>query len=240
MKPLLCSVALACALTSPLSAPWAPRAEAQFGGVVYDPANHAQNILQAVRALQEIQNQVQQLTHEIEMLENMARNLETLPINVAEALIRDRITQIEAAIAKAEGVSQEVGEVERDYNELYPETYGTTPPPNAELVEEARDQWRQSRSAYRQTLSVSAAALEDNETKAEAITRLVAESQGAAGSLQAAQAGNQLDALQVEQLIQIESMMAAHYRAEALDRARELQEEERAKARLSRFFGRVE
>jgi conjugal transfer/entry exclusion protein len=35
-------------------------------------------------------------------------------------------------------------------------------------------------------------------------------------------------------------MMAAYYRAEALDRARELQEEERAKARHSRFFGRVE
>ena len=215
-----------------------PPASAQLA--VYDPANHVQNILQAVRTLEEVQNQVQQLTHEIEMLENMARNLETLPLNVAEALIRDRIAQIGAAIAKAEGVSQEVGDVERDYNELYPETYGETPPDNTELVEEARDQWRQSRSAYRHTLSVSAAALQDNETKADAIAQLVAESQGAAGSLQAAQAGNQLDALQVEQLIQIESMMAAHYRAEALNRARDLQEEERARARRERFFGRVE
>jgi len=134
MKPVLCSTALAFALLGPVLTPKVQSAHAQFGGVVYDPANHAQNILQAVRALQEIQHQVQQLTHEIEMLENMARNLETLPINVTEALIRDRITQIEAAIAKAEGVSQEVGEVERDYNELYPQTYGTTPPPNAERL----------------------------------------------------------------------------------------------------------
>jgi type IV secretion system protein TrbJ len=59
----------------------APPACAQV--TVYDPANHAQNVLQAVRALQELDNQVRQLAHEIDMLENMARDLETLPVNVA-------------------------------------------------------------------------------------------------------------------------------------------------------------
>ncbi|HRK67584.1 MAG TPA: P-type conjugative transfer protein TrbJ, partial [Hyphomonas sp.] len=64
---------LACLLitTAPLIAVpatslFAPPAIAQVA--VYDPANHAQNILQAVRALQELEGQVQQLAHEIEML----------------------------------------------------------------------------------------------------------------------------------------------------------------------------
>ena len=67
MKALLSSVAL---VAIPLSGLMAPPASAQLA--VYDPANHAQNILQAVRALQEIDNQVRQLTHEIDMIEKMS------------------------------------------------------------------------------------------------------------------------------------------------------------------------
>ena len=83
MKRPLAALALCAAplLALPLTALLAPPAEAQV--TVYDPANHAQNILQAVRALQELEGQLQQLAHEIEMLENMARNLETLPGSVA-------------------------------------------------------------------------------------------------------------------------------------------------------------
>ena len=86
----------------PLTIVVAPPAQAQLA--VYDPANHIQNVLQAVRALQQIDQQIEQLTHEIEMLENMARNLETLPVNVAEAIILDRIKRIEELMQEAEGI----------------------------------------------------------------------------------------------------------------------------------------
>ena len=87
MKALLSSVALA---AIPLSGLMAPPASAQLfgGGIVYDPTNHAENILQAVRALQQIDNQIRQLTHEIDMIEKMARDLETLPVEVARAIAR--------------------------------------------------------------------------------------------------------------------------------------------------------
>jgi len=215
-----------------------PQASAQFfGGVVYDPTNHTQNLLTAVRSLEQINNQIQQLAHEIEMLENMARDLETLPIEVAESIIHDRITRIRELMETAEGIGYRVTEIEKEYEEVYPETYGDTPPANAVLVADARQRWEQSRSAYRQTLIVSAGALEDNETDAEAITDLVGASQSAVGNLQAAQAGNQIEAIQTEQLMQMESMMAAHYRALALERARQLAEEERGRARLINFLG---
>ncbi|MEQ3648947.1 MAG: P-type conjugative transfer protein TrbJ, partial [Hyphomonas sp.] len=70
MKALLSSIALA---AMPLPGLMAPPASAQLfgGGIVYDPANHAENILQAVRALQQIDNQIRQLTHEIDMIEKM-------------------------------------------------------------------------------------------------------------------------------------------------------------------------
>jgi P-type conjugative transfer protein TrbJ len=233
MKRLLASVLLA---ATPLSIVTAPPAAAQFFGLVYDPTNYVQNVLQAVRALQQVEQQVQQLANEVEMLENMARNLETLPVNVAEAIILDRISRLNELMNEAEGIGYGVAEIETIYDQAYPDTYGAAPPPNAVLVEDARARWRQSRTAWRDTLVTLSAALEDNETDADAVAGLVARSQDAAGALQAAQAGNQLSALQAEQLMQMEAMMAAHYRAEALDRARELAEETRARARMQSFF----
>jgi len=236
MKRLLLSAAIA---ATPLSLTIVSPASAQLfgGGIVYDPANHTQNILTAVRSLQEINQQIQQITNEIEMLENMARNLQTLDLNVAEAIIRDRIQRIYDLMRQAEGIGYGVDEVEREYEEVYPEDYGATPPDNQVLVEDARRRWRQSRTAYRDSLVTIGAALEDNQVDASAISDLIDRSQSAAGALEAMQAGNQIEAMQAQQLMQIESIMAAHYRAEALERARELAEAERGRARTRTFLG---
>ena len=131
-----------------------PPATAQLS--VYDPANHAQNILQAVRALQQLDQQVEQLTHEVNMLENMARDLETFPIDVSHAIIQDRITRIEILLRKAEGIGYDIGEVEHSYNEAYPETYGDTPPSASALLRDARSRWAQSRTAHRDVLLMAA------------------------------------------------------------------------------------
>lgn len=232
MKQFFCSVALG-AIT--LAAVPIPQAQAQFGGVVYDPANHAQNILQAVRALQEIQNQIQQLAHEIEMLENMGKDLANLPSSIARD-IQNRINQIDQLMRRAEGIGYRVGEVDRDYEIIYPKTYGT-PPPQSVLVTEARRRWEQSRSAYKQSLLVTAGVVENARSDHANLDQLITDSQSAIGNLQAQQAGNQIEALQTEQIMQMEAMMAAHYRAEALNRAKELAESERARARLQSFLG---
>lgn len=218
----------------PLSGVLAPPAAAQV--TVYDPANHAQNVLQAVRALQELEGQVRQLAHEIEMLENMARNLETLPVSVAESIIGQRMIRIEELLREARGIGYSVEAIERDYETTYPERYGA-PPSQAVLVADARARWRQSRDAFREALTVSAAALEDNETDAAAIRSLVTQSQDAAGALQAAQAGNELAAMTHQQLMQLEAMLAAQHRAQALEEARKLAEAERGRARLAAFLG---
>lgn len=234
MKRLLAAV---CFAALPVSGLIAPPASAQlFGGIVYDPTNHAENVLQAVRALQQIEQQAQQLLHEIEMLETMARNLESLPGDVAGAIILDRINRLQALLAEAEGIGYAVPGLETIYDEAYPDAYGDATP-NAVLVEEARARWRQSRTAWRDSLVTLSAALENNEADADAIADLVARSQAAVGALQAAQAGNQLAALQAEQLMQLEVMMAAQFRAEALERARALAEQSRAQARMQSFFG---
>lgn len=204
---------------------------------VYDPANHAENVLQAVRALEELDNQVEQLAHEVEMIEHMARDLETLPVNVAHALIRDRIRRISEVLQRAEGIGFETDEIERLYDAAYPQTHGTRTPSAADLTREALARWEQSRTAHRDVVRLAAEAREGMLTNNEALSRLVDSSRDAAGNLQALQAGNQMAALSVDQLIQMEALMAANYRAVSLDEARRLAEAERGRARLRSFLG---
>lgn len=230
MKRLLASVAL-CAL--PISAIIAPPASAQLA--VYDPANHLQNIYQAVRALQQVDQQVQQLTHEIAMLENMARDLENLPDSIASDIL-SRMQRIDDLMRDAEGIGYKVEEIERAYEEAYPEDYGDTPPENAVLVEQAHSRWKQSRTAYRESLAVTAQVVASAREDSTSLGGLIGDSQSAVGNLQVLQAGNQIEALQTEQLMQMESMMAAHYRAEALERSRNLAEAERGRARTKSFL----
>jgi len=232
MKRLILIITLLFA--PPLNIVTAPPASAQW--TVYDPANHVQNILQAVRALEEIRNQVQQLTNEIKMLENMARDLESLPDSIASDILR-RMQRIDELMREAEGIGYKVEEIEREYEVAYPEDYGEIPPENAILVEEARKRWKQSRIAYRESLAVTAQIVSTARADSENLSRLIGSSQSAIGNLQAVQAGNQIEALQTQQLMQIESMMAAHYRAEALERARHLAEAERGRARTRSFLG---
>jgi conjugal transfer/entry exclusion protein len=67
-----------------------PARHAQFGGIVYDPTNYAQNVLTAARTLEQINNQITSLQNEAQMLINQARNLASLPYSVAPAACSSR------------------------------------------------------------------------------------------------------------------------------------------------------
>src|SRR3546814_14918985 len=49
-------------------------AYAQFGGIVYDPTNYAQNVLTAARSLQQINNQITKIHNQATSPTNTARN----------------------------------------------------------------------------------------------------------------------------------------------------------------------
>jgi P-type conjugative transfer protein TrbJ len=207
-----------------------------FGGIVYDPTNHAQNLLTAARSLTQVQNQIKQLAHEVTMLENQAKNLTNLPTSVADDL-KAKLATIDALIKVAEGIAYTVAEIETDYETIYRESYGASPPPAPVIVAEARGAWLQSRSGYKHALQVQAQVVTNLQDDIDDLHGLVGDSQGADGNLQALQAGNQIAALSAEQMMQIQTLLAAQYRAEALEASRALAERERGRARLNRFLG---
>ncbi len=205
-----------------------------FGGIVYDPTNYAQNLLTAARTLQMINNQVRQLTNEAQMIANQARNLANLPYSARTAL-QTRLAEIDTLIKTANGIAYDVATVDAAFKNLFPEDYASFS--NAEMGAAARQHWRESSRAFHDAMLMQAKIAETVAADTGTLDELITQSQNAVGDLQAAQAGNQLVALQTKQSMQTAELLSVQYRAEALERARRLQSEERARVHRQRFLG---
>ncbi len=213
------------------------RADALFGfnDIVYDPTNHAENILTAARSLEQINNQVQQLANEAEMLINQAKNLTSLPSSVAGEL-QGSLGEIDQLIQEAEGIAYDVSEIDSTYRELFPEEYAASAS-TSQILQDAQQSWQQARYGFRDALKVQAEVVDEIRSDAQTLNRLIGESQNAVGNLQAVQAGNQLTALAAKQSMQLQSLLAASARADALAQSDALAAHERGRARFERFLG---
>ncbi len=205
------------------------------GDTVYDPANHVENILTAARTLQQISNQVKQLTNEAQMLINQAQNLANLPTSVAGDL-RASFARVDGLITTARGIAYQVSVIDREYRRLFPEEYADAVS-TSQIIADAHEAWALAREGFKHSLEVQAEVV--GQVRADAVTLdvLVGESQAAVGNLQAVQAGNQLTALAAKQSMQLQTLLAASSRAEAMERADRVAARERGRARFERFLG---
>jgi len=202
---------------------------------VFDPWNYAQNVVQAARALEQINNQIQSLQNEATMLQNMAKHLQRLDYS-SLGQITGALQRIDGLMNQADGIAFEVGATDTAVRQQFPEQYDAAVTTD-QFVADARTRWRNSMSAYRQTMRIQAQVVENVQADGATLSELVTASQGAVGSLQAQQATNQLLALSTKQQLQIQNLMAAQYRSEALDQARKAQAEEAARVATARFLG---
>ena len=231
---LLTAMALGVAAVGALGmAWWTSPAHAQF--TVFDPTNYAQNVLTAARALQQVNNQIQALQNQARMLLNQAKNLQTIRFPEVEALTR-QLEQIDALMSKAQGIQFRVATTDAHYRRLFPTTFAPALTGN-EQVAAARDRLDASVAAIGRTMTVQSQIAENVSADAESLNALVARSQAAEGALAVGQATNQLLALTAKQQLQIQSMMAAQYRADALEQARRVQMEATARAATAKFLG---
>ncbi|MFZ5617855.1 MAG: P-type conjugative transfer protein TrbJ [Pseudomonadota bacterium] len=205
-----------------------------LGGIVYDPTNYAQNLLTAARTLQIINNQIKQLANEAQMIANQAKHLVNLPYS-AKAAIASRLSEIDNLIKTANGIAYDVATVDAAFKAYFPEDYAAFS--NAAMGVAARQHWKESSRAFHDAMLMQAEIAGTVAADAGTLDELVTQSQAAIGDLQAAQAGNQLIALQTKQSMQTAQLLAVQYRAEALERARQLQSEERARVHRQRFLG---
>lgn len=217
-------------------APIAP-AHAILGlpSIVFDPSNLAQNVLTAARTLAMINNQIRQLANEAQMLTRLDKQLLQLGYNVAPQLRAD-LDQIKQLMNAAQTIAYTVHDTETTFSTLFPQAYTSAITSNQMLID-AHNRWDLSRKAWHDTLVLQAQVVETLPTDIARLDELVTESQGAQGQLQATQAGNQITAMNTKQQIQLQQLMAAQFRADAIEKARNTQAQEQARETFKRFLG---
>lgn len=202
---------------------------------VFDAGNFSQNVLTAARTLQQINNQIRQLQNEAVMLTNQARNLTSLDFNTLNQM-RVALATTNRLIAEAEGLAFEVSRMESEFSRLYPVEYAGTIS-GSRMAQDARQRWRYALDALRTTARMQAQAAENFTVDQTLLSDLVSRSQSAVGQLQATQATNQLLALQSRQAIQEQQLRITQDRAVALEQARQVAVQERAREVRRRFQG---
>jgi len=202
---------------------------------VFDPSNFVQNTLTAVRTLEQINNQIQQLQNEATMLINQARNLATLDFNIVNRL-RSTLATTERLIAEAQGLAYDVANMDREFARLYPDQYDASIS-GERMAQDARERWKHTLDGLHTAMRMQAQVSNNLAQDESALSDLVNKSQSAEGALQAMQATNQLLALQAKQSIQAQQLQITQDRAASLELARQAAATERAREVRRRFLG---
>ena len=234
MKPKrLRAVRLAAALIVPSVALAPILATPAYAIIVFDPSNYAQNVLQAARALQEINNQITSLQNEAQMLINQARNLASLPYSSLQQL-QQSVQRTQQLLQQAQGIAYNVQNIDQAFRTTYGNASMSAS--DQQLVADARARWQNTVSGLQDAMRVQAGVVGNIDTNRTQMSALVDQSQGATGALQATQAGNQLLALQAQQLADLTAVVAANGRAQALADAERSAAAEQGREQRRRFL----
>jgi P-type conjugative transfer protein TrbJ len=202
---------------------------------VFDATNYTQNILQAARALEQINNQIRSLQNEAAMLQNMARNLERIDFPQLQQ-ISGSLKQIDQLMGEAKGIGFKIDQMEQQFRTLFPGSMDRLLTTDARAAE-AKTRLDTALDSFRHSMAVQAEVVSQIRDDAALLSELSKRSDSAVGSLQAQQATNQLLALSTKQQLQLQELMAAEFRSQTVERARRVQAEAEAKAATKRFLG---
>jgi P-type conjugative transfer protein TrbJ len=201
--------------------------------VVFDPNNYAQNVLTAARALQQINNQITSLQNQAQMLINQAKNLVNLPFSSLQQL-QQSIQRTQQLLNQAQRIAYDVQQINNAFSTTYAPASASVS--NQALISNAQSRWQTSVAALQDALKVQAGVVGNLDTNRTQMSALVTSSQSATGALQATQAGNQLVALQAQQLADLTAAVAAQGRAQSLEAAQRTTAQDQGREQLRRFL----
>jgi type IV secretion system protein TrbJ len=201
--------------------------------VVFDPNNYAQNVLTAARALQQINNQLTSLQNQALMLINQAKNLASLPYSSLQQL-EQSLQRTQQLLTQAQRIAYDIQQIDRAFSTTYAPASSSIP--DQALIANAQSRWQNSVAGFQDTMRVQATVVGNLDSNRTQMSALVNASQGATGALQASQAGNQLLALQAQQLADLTATVAAQGRAQSLDLAQRTAAQDQGREQLRRFL----
>ena len=203
--------------------------------VVYDPSNYAQNVLQAARALQQINNQIQSLENQTQSLINQAKHLVSLPYSLVST-ITSQIQRTEQLINQAQRIAYSVATIDQAFKTNYGAINLNVS--QQQMIAQSQQRWQNSMAGLQDAMRMQATVVGNIPTSRTTVTRLGASSQSAPGVLQAAQVNNQLLVQISQQLADLIALQAAHSRAETLVAAANAADQNQGTGQLSTFLAR--
>ena len=202
--------------------------------IVYDPTNFSQNVLTAARELQQVNQNIQSLENQATMLINQAKNLASLPYS-SLAQLEASIQRTEQLLMQAQNIAYSVTTIDQAFTQVYPQSYsGSTS--NTQMLADAQTRWQNARAGYQDSMNVQAGVVQNLQNAQTQISALISSSQSASGALQAAQSGNQIMGLAVQQLADLTGVIAAMARAQSLDNAGRLESEAQGQQQMQNFL----
>lgn len=201
--------------------------------IVYDPSNYAQNVLTAARTLEQINHQITSLQNEATMLINQARNLANLPFSSLQTL-QQNVQKTQQFLKQAQNIAFDVQNIDQVFQQQYGSVSMSAS--DQQLVTAARSRWQNTVGSLQDAMRVQAGVVGNIDTNRTQMSELVSQSQGATGALQATQAGNQLLALQSQQLSDLVALLAANGRSGALTEAERTAAAEQGREQRRRFL----
>lgn len=137
-------------------------------------------------------------------------------------------------MGQAQNIAYDVAQIEDVYGQLYAGVDASAS--DQALLGAAQTRWRNAVGSFEDALKVQAGAVEGLEVTRGQTDALVNASQSAEGALQAAQAGNQILALQAKELGELTAVVTAQGRAQALEAARATADQDQAREQYRRFL----
>ncbi len=201
--------------------------------IVFDPSNYAQNVLTAARTLEQINQQITSLQNEATMLMNQARNLASLPFSSLQTL-QQNVQRTQQLLNQAQNIAFDVQGIDQAFQSHYGNIQMSAT--DQQLVTDARSRWQNTVGGLQDAMRVQAGVVGNIDTNRTQMSELVSQSQGATGALQATQAGNQLLALQSQQLSDLVALLAANGRSGALTEAERTAAAEQGREQRRRFL----
>ena len=148
---------------------WAPPASAQL--IVKDPTNYVQNVLQAARSLEQINNQISSLQNEATMLINQARNLANLPYSSLQQ-IQQSVQRTQQLLTQAQRIAYDV----QNIDQAFQTTYGNASmsASDQQLVAGARERWQNTVGGLQDAMRVQAGVVGNIDTNRTEMSSLMA------------------------------------------------------------------
>jgi len=188
-----------------------------------------------------IENQVTSITNQVKSLEMQAKNLQNM--NLANAFknltaLRGTFGRVKNLVNSTNAIPFKYNDIQVNYDRLYKRVDKSVNYFSGmsikELKDSSTDVMSQTSEAVRDAM-LSHGMISDIEEDEGSLETLLTNSDAASGELEVSQVNNQLVALNTNQLIRLQSMMAASSRLQASKDAEQIQNKLMSQAETERF-----